>query len=522
MENDKIDLKKHIVVLKRGWIGGIISFVVVLAVVISYCAIKMPVYNSSAMMLIEDDKDNSSPSLNGGIGSFARAFSIGGFGTSSVDNELVIVKSNALKKAVASRLGLNRTYIGKKGFKKEILYKKTPICVDAPTFLFDTLQVSFKMRIKIKDDKVDVAVTEGLFNSSLSSLKGATLPCSVETPYGVFRLLKTENYVPGMKKTIDVIISGDDLVAANMDEKVLNIDYRNKKADIIELNITDVSKDRGRDILNSLMMLYNEKRKGRRDETAEADINFLDERISQLAGELSEIEGKIATFKSGKNLVSIETEASLLIHQDKKTDEEILLMKIQRSMLEDILKQLNNPEKKYSLIPMAETLGDGGAAVVIGNYNTLILKRLTVTKSAKSDNVVLKTLTDQIDALRETVIENVNRTLDNLQIKYASALKENNKYKGRLNVLPKYEQEYIDLMRDKELINSLYVVLLEKRESAMLKVNNNKELGFVFEPAYSAIKPDRSKLYLILGCGVIFAMLFGCFIAFIFGKRKTC
>ncbi len=522
MENDKIDLRKHIVVLKQGWIGGVISFVVVLAVVLSYCAVKMPVYNSSAMMLIEDEKDNAARSMSGGVSSLMRSFSIGGFGSSSVDNELVIVKSNALKKAVSSRLGLNRTYIEKKGLKKEILYKKTPVCVEAHNSLFDTLQVSLKMRIKISDDKVDVSVTEGFFNSSLSSLKGATLPCSVETPYGVFRLLKTEDYVPGMKKTIDVIISGDDLVAANMDEKVLNVDYRNKKADIIELNITDVSKERGCDILNSLMALYNERRKGRRNETAETDIKFLDERISQLGNQLSSVEGKVASFKSEKNLVSIETEASLLIHQDKKTDEELLLMKIQRSMLEDILKQLNNPEKKYALIPMAETLGDGGAAVVIENYNTLILKRLTVIQSAKTDNIVLKTLTDQIDALRETVIENVNRTLDNLQIKYASALKENNKYKGRLNVLPKYEQEYIDLMRDRELKNALYMFLLEKRESAMLKVNNNQELGFVFEPAYSAIKPDRSKLYLILGCGTILAILFGCTIAYALGKRKTC
>ena len=169
---------------------------------------------------------------------------------------------------------------------------------------------------------------------------------------------------------------------------------------------------------------------------------------------------------------------------------------------------------------MAETLGDGGAASVIGNYNALILKRLEVSKSAKADNIVLKSLTDQIDALRETAIENVNRTLDNLQIKYSTINKENSKYKGRLNTLPKYEQEYIDLMRDKELKNALYMFLLEKRENAMLKLNNTQELGFVFEPAYSAIKPNiMSKIYIVL-FGIVFGLIGGLFIGIYAGRRK--
>ena len=52
--------------------------------------------------------------MGGGMAGLVRTFSIGGFGSSSIDNELIIVKSNAVKKAVSSRLGLNRTYVKKK------------------------------------------------------------------------------------------------------------------------------------------------------------------------------------------------------------------------------------------------------------------------------------------------------------------------------------------------------------------------------------------------------------------------
>lgn len=520
MENDKIDLRKYIKAIKRGWVWGLISFVVILGLAITYCVIKMPQYESYAMMLIEDDSDKGTRSMGGGMASLMRSFSIGGFGSSSVDNEIVIVKSHAVKKNVSSRLGLNRTYVEKKGLKKELLYKTSPVLVEAPIQLFDTLQTSFKIRLKINGDKVDISATRGFFGGTFASKEDATLPCSLETPYGTFQLLKSDTYSEGMKKTIDVIVSGDDIVASGLDENVLAVDFRTKKADVIELTILDPSKERGQDILNALMSSYNERRKGRRNETATTEVAFLDERISVLGEDLAMAEDKVVEFKSGNNLIDIGTEVSLLIHQDRRTNEEIITMNIQKTMLEDILKQLNNPEKKYSLIPMAESLGNEGAAEIISDYNKMILKRLEIVKSAKSDNVVLGGLTEQIDALRETVIENVNRTLDNLQIKYASVNNENSKYRGRLNTLPQYEQEYIDLMRDKELKNALYMFLLEKRESAMLKLNNTQELGFVFEPAYSAVKPYMTKIYTIFGIGFVLALICGIILSIFIGHLR--
>lgn len=518
MENDKIDLRKYINAIKRGWIWGLFSFIIILGLAIVYCVIKMPQYESYAMMLIEDDSDKSTRSM-GGMASLMRTFSIGGFGSSSVDNEIVIVKSHAVKKTASSRLGLNRTYVERKGLKKELLYKTSPVLVEAPNQLFDTLQTSFKIRLDIKGGKVDITASKGFWGKTLALKKDAILPCSFETPYGIFQILKSDTFQKGIDKTIDVIVSGDDIVASGLNEKVLNVDFRTKKADVIEFTILDASKERGRDMLNALMSSYNERRKGRRNETASSEVAFLDERISLLGTELAMAEDKVAEFKSDNNLVDVGTEVSMLIRQDKATDEEIIAMNIQKTMLEDILKQLNNPEKKYSLIPMAETLGDGAAATVISNYNELILKRLEIAKSAKSDNIVLRSLTEQIDALRETAIENVDRTLDNLQIKYESVNRENAKYKGRLSTLPKYEQEYVDLMRDKELKNALYMFLLEKRESAMLKLNNTQELGFIFEPAYSAIKSYKNKIYIILGVSFALAFILSVLSSVIIGQK---
>lgn len=520
MENDKIDLRKYINAIKRGWVFGSISALCILALAVTWCFLKMPQFNSTAMMLIENDSDNS-PRTMGGMGALMRTFSIGGFGSSSIDNEVVIAQSHSVKKSVSSRLGLNRTYLERNGLAKTFLYKNSPVRVEAPAQLFDTLQTSFKIRFEIDGDKVDVKATKGMFGKVLAEKKGVVLPCSLETPYGIFQLMKTDHYVEGMNKTIDVVVSGDELVVSNMGEDILNVNYHNKKSNVIELNIVDPSKERGCDILNTVMTVYNEKRKNRRNETAEAEAEFLDGRIALLSKELNDAENKVASFKKDNNLVDIGAEVSVLFHKDKATDTEMLELTVQRSMLESILAQLKNPEKDYSLIPLSESLGDAGASSVIRSYNELILKRMAVSESAKSDNIVLKSLTERIDALRENAIENVNRTLENLQIKYDSAKEVNVKNRGRLNTLPQYEQEYVDLMRDKELKNALYMFLLEKRESAMLKLNNNQELGFVFEPAYSALKTNKQKIYLILGIGFACALVSFVVVSLVWGYRRN-
>ena len=121
--------------------------------------------------------------------------------------------------------------------------------------------------------------------------------------------------------------------------------------------------------------------------------------------------------------------------------------------------------------------------------------------------------------MRESAIENVKRLQKQCEIKKSQLTKESNKYKSRINSLPKYEREYIDLARNRELKNAIYVFLLEKRESSLLKQNNTTELGFVFEPAYSDVKSYKTKLYIILAAGFVMAVLSGIIFAMIIGLK---
>ena len=516
MENDKIDLRKYITAVKRNWYWAVAVFVVVMGLAATYCAIKMPQYKTHAMLLIENDSDEGSKSMGGMMG-LMKTFSIGGFGSSSIDNELLILQSYAVKKSMVNRLGLNRTYVERNGLTKTLLYKESPVIVDAPNALFDTLQTGFKLRFELYDGKADIVATKGFLKKVIAEKYDVTLPCTLTTPYGDFQILKSETYNPEDERTIDVVVQGDALVVGGYKKKNLEITYANKKSDGVILEILDPSKKRGQDVLNTLMALYNERRRERRNERAVADVTFLNERIEMLGSDLAETEAQIEKFKKDKDLIDVETELPLLLTQDVAADNELINLQVKEMTLESMLAQLNDPEKKYSLIPMSESLGDANAAAVLENYNDLVLKRLSMKSSAKDGNAALKQITEQIDAMRESAIENVKRLQKQCEIRQGELKKKSNKYKSRINSLPKYEREYIDLARNRELKNTIYVFLLEKRESALLKQNNTTELGFVFEPAYSDIKSYKTKRYIILAAGFVMAVLSGIIFAMIVG-----
>lgn len=518
MENDKIDLRKYINAIKRGWILGAIAFAVVMGLVIYYCSIKAPQYETYSQMLIETESDNGASRM-GGMSSLMRSFSFGGFGSSSIDNEILIINSNSLKKQMVNRLGLNRTYYERNGMKKTILYKNSPVMVAASNELFDTLQTSFKIRLELKGGgKVDVKATKGMFSRVLAEKKDVILPCSLETPFGTFQLLKTDNYSQDDNRTIDVLIQGDAIVVSRL-SKNLEVGYASKKADGVDLLVLDESKERGRDMLNMLMSLYNERRRDRKSECATADVEFLDQRLALIGTELLQAETDLEQLKAKNSFVDVGTEVPLMIQQNVAIKEEMLKLQVEEMTLQTMLKQLNDPEKRYSLIPMSESLGEQNAAVVIANYNELVMKRNLIMKSAKDGNEALQQLTSQIDVMRESAIDNVKRLQEQLDIKYKEISKEDIKFKNRIGVLPQYQREFLNLARDRELKNALYMFLIEKRESALLKQNYTQESGFVFEPAYSALKANNNKLYIILGIGIAFALVSFVVVSLVWGTQ---
>ena len=82
----------------------------------------------------------------------------------------------------AKTLGLNRTYYRRDGMEKRMLFLDSPIALEAPQTILDTLRVGMTVTVDIKGDRADIDVTRGRFKTTVAAASDATLPATVKTP----------------------------------------------------------------------------------------------------------------------------------------------------------------------------------------------------------------------------------------------------------------------------------------------------------------------------------------------------
>lgn len=493
MENDSLDLRRHIRAIKQGkwWFLGSLLFFVTLAIV--YNIKHMPQYVINASLLLEDESDGSgSLKKSGGMAQMMRTFSVGGFGSASIDNEIEIVKSHDVMMRTVKTLGLNRTYLEKDGLKKEILYKTSPVMMEAPDEFFDTLRTGFQVNIHLhRGGTADVTVNQGLFKKTVAEYGNITFPLSVKAPCGKFQLLKGPLYSDTQNRHIVINVSGN----AQMTEyftNLIKIWQDNKKSDVISLRYADASVERGKDILNTIIRGYNDKRIERKNDKAQEEYDFYVNRINALMGELSDTEGRIESFKRSRDVNMPSVEASAYLQQSAKIQMMVDSARNEIRLLEMMLGSINSVNGS-ELIPTFEGMKDEN----ITQYNKMVQERTELEKSAKPNNTALVELNNKIAAAKKAVVRNVEKSISNAKHRANVISSHANQAMGRFEQMPGYEREYVNLMRDRELKNELYIFLLQKKENSLLNLTSNVAPSFVIDEAYSTTKPSNKKPMLV-------------------------
>lgn len=501
-ENSQVlDLRRHWRALRRGWWLYLIALVVMLGLATYYALNKQEQYRIQGLVLIEDEKESPSGlRAMGGMAQMMRTFSLGGF-SSSVDNEMTVMASHDVRERVSRALALNRTYVLHTGMlTRRLMYHDSPVKLDAPEEVFDTMSHSLKVNVHLHDGKADLAVRRGRFHAASWKADGVTLPCKIVTPFGEMQLLKTAHYDPTLDIKMDINLACNNELASFL-QKQIKISIPSKKSDAIKLAIKD-NRERGIDIINAMVAAYNEKRSERRNERAQAEVDFVNNRLSALQQDLVDVEGRVTRFKQANNVNNPVIEAQGWLKQSAEAQAEAAAAQGELTTYEMILNTLRGAGEN-AMLPAFDGVKDPSVV----QYNELVAKRNTLAQSASAGNAALDALDAQIKPLRESIVKRAEKNIDAARIKLNAIYAQAGRAQGRYNQMPQAEQQYYDLLRDRELKNDLYVFLLEKKENSLLKMNANSSPAFILDPAYSGIKTDKTKAIIVFGIALLMALL---------------
>lgn len=484
---------------KRYWWLFVLSLIACIGLAIVYLQYVQPKYLVMSTVLVAQDDDASSAGA-----SLLKSLSIGG-GGASVDDEVVVMASQDICNKMVKDLKLNRLYTERKSFlNRKELYKDSPIEIDAPEQLFDTLSIGMTFKVKIKEDgKADINVKKGFFKT-LATATDQTLPTNIRTPYGTYQIRTTEFYKPGEEVTISTNVTGNLLRTEKIMED-MTIKVLNKKSNAIYMDINLPNIKRGKDMLNTMIRFYNERGQQEKDEQALNTAKFIEDRLGLIYKDLTGSEAEIEAYKRSHNMADVGIQTKTSIARQEQAENQIVALESKYRIIGLINDFISDPRNRHSYIPFeADSTAASGS---IRAFNELAMRRAELAKSAKDDNEVLRELDQQMNAMRETIRKGVNNSLNALKIQIEKANQVSAQSQGEMGQVPTQEREIRSLYREQGIQNSLYTFLLQKREENALVLAATTPKGKIVDHAYAKSKPVAPNIPVVLLVALIAGLM---------------
>ncbi|WP_289741384.1 tyrosine-protein kinase [uncultured Duncaniella sp.] len=440
-----------------------------------------------AHVLIQQDDSNPMADL-GGMGSL--------FGSKGyVEDEVFVIASHSLFSSVAKELGINRLHYVRDGFlKSHLAFPEYPVDVVAPG-IADTLMSTIVFKIKVDENGL-ADIKAKVKRDVIADVEDVKLPAQVKTIYGDFTVLTTPDYVKGKELKTTVSFSGYGVAAEELDTEIRAF-RGSKKSNVICLTFDTPNVEYGVAVLDKIIEKYNERGIVEKNLQGEKTEAFLRDRIQLLASDLNESESAIQQYKERNGIIDVNAEASYQTGKKGQTEnalfnveKEIELLKLTREFLADSL--------NYSdLIPT--TVASGAVQGGINSYNALVFKRLELSQNAKQNSYAIRQLTKQMDLMRANLLTSSEKALENATVNLNKLMLEKNEITGMLSNIPTQEREYINMKRQQEIKQQIYLFLLQKQEENAMLLANAVPKGLIIDDAFSFSEPlGMSKKVILL------------------------
>lgn len=501
-----IDFGRLVARYKRYWWLPVVSCLLCGTLAWLYLRVKTPEYLVMSTLLVAQDKEGKGVAA-GSASSMLKSLALGGAG-SKVEDEMVVLASHQLCRNAIKELGLNRRYYEKTGFlKKTDHYNTSPIVIDAPEALFDTLTVALTFKIDVNaKGKAHIKVTKGgmIGGTTLADKRDVDLPYNVNTVYGLYHVKAGTGFKHGKAFSVKAVVAGNDMLAEDMSEKMV-VKLVNKKANAIYMDIVDCNIDRGKDVLNTLIDLYNQRSQDEKDEEARNTQDFIEKRIAIVYEGLTGSEADIEAYKRNHKIADVNLQTKAIIGRQEMADNQVIALETRYRIVAMIKEFVEDPKNRYSYIPF--DVDSTAASSPVRAYNELIVQRTRLASSANPSNQQMQTLDAQIDAMRANVVKGVNNTLDALKVQISRAGALSDKSLGEMGQLPSLERDMRSLYRQQGIQNELYTFLLEKREENALVLAATTPRGRVIDKAYAKNEPVLPRQSQVAFVAILAALL---------------
>jgi len=481
------------------WPLFILSFLVIFPLAWAYIKVAPEVYAVKASILIKADKKNQDKDLSAlheiDLVNSAKV----------IENEIEIIKSVNLLRKVVDDLNLSVIYQTKENFKTIDLFEDKPVELTL-TKPFKNAKPYF-LNIKAIDTKTfGVRKSDGTF-------KKYTFGQQYSNPVLGTWCLKVGNFLSGyLGKEIKITIINPEQAALNYQDDI-KAELSNKLSSTVVLSLADRNPERGKAILNSVLIHYNTINANDKNADVKNTMSFLDQKISKLSEELGRSEKGLENFKSSNGLTDLSLQSKVSLENLQVNDQKLTSANIQLNIINRIDQYVSSSENAEK-VPSSNGIDDDVLSSLIEKLSGLQLKYEELAATTPETSPEFEAINRQIKTTKSTIRENVKNIKATLLSTRDKLAAYNSKFETSIRTIPTQEREFINIKRGQASKESLYTYYLQKREEAAANYTSILSDDKIIDQAYATAPKDPKMMILVMA----FVMGIGLPTGFIFAR----
>ncbi|MDO9153089.1 MAG: polysaccharide biosynthesis tyrosine autokinase, partial [Paludibacter sp.] len=442
------------------WIAASLIVFTILGYI--YVKTQRDTYQTNATLLVTDQSKSGQMSEMLLVQQLSNIRPSSSYGLSSqLNNEVAVITSTELMKRVVHELELYTVYTRKSLLGTHELYTSSPYYVRLDSVSLSNLKGSLNFVISKAENQYHV---KGIFQEVEFDQTVKSLPVTLTTPVGKMVILQQSNDSSDFPVHVTVVppISAAKAYASG----ALNVETE-KLVDVIKLKANAHNAQKAKDILNTLIKIYNQDVIEQITRSANFTALFIDGRLELLSKELTGVETDIERYKKTNELTDVRADAQLFMQSNTENEKKRIDAEVQLELIKYVEQFIKDSKNNSELIPNLG-LSDAGLVTVVSKYNELVMTRQRIAQGSASDNPVLRNIDEQILSNRKAIQSSIAISLKGMQLSNKTFGTQNSQIKERLSNIPRQEREILEVTRQQQVKQTLYLFLLQKREEASL------------------------------------------------------
>lgn len=495
--HNKLDYKELIRPYLKHWRWFVLSVICALFLAFVYVRYATPKYAVQAKIQVVQDQASTSE-----LTAFRDLELLGG-GNTKVEDEIEILNSRTNLMEVVKDLGLNVKILALGNIHNTELYENPPFKIN---FLIpDSL-------VYLSTDEFFIEVlsetTFSYADEKDSPIKVYSFGNTITSPIGDFVVLPNEdNMIKHMDRDFKVSISPVSIVAQFFQKNLL-ISIAEEYSNIVIISLNGPVIKKSLDIINKLVDTYNgnaiEDKRIIADRTAE----FINERITDIYGDLSLVDQSAEDFKEGRGITDVASQSNIDLNVGASNRQELQNRTIQLNIAAS-MKDIVDNQSEYEVLPSNVGLDDPSIANTTARYNELVLERNRLLKSSNEKNPIIVNVDQQLQGLRRNLQSSLASMTNNLNLQVNNLSRQQSSINASIYAAPGNERALRDITRQQQTTEALYLYLLQKREESQIAFASTSPKSKIIDRAYAAnnlpVSPKKSIVLLVaLLLGFIF------------------